>query len=171
MSQKEFCENFMEAEADRVEKENRLRAPREIDAPLLNNADEPSYYGKGQLPVVSDARSGTSYMPGEWSWTLKSVNEFSLDSYGLDAECIPDYSRITGTLKVNITRRGDWDHWEYDLGQHKILIERDYTKAANVQSHVAEPIVLNHLDSHPIICKDYAQAERECARVGKTILR
>lgn len=140
-----------------------------VDAPYTNNADQPSYYPPGTLPVVSDARHGYAYTKGEWSWTLKTVPEGALDSYGLDDCPIPDYARCG--WKVDIIQRGDWQHWEFNMGQHKILHRADFTRAAYVQSHVTEPVILNHLDTRPIICQDHHQAQRECERVGKTILR
>ncbi len=140
-----------------------------VDAPFVNRSNQPSYYPTGTLPVVSTAGSGMGHTRGEWSWTIKSVNIGELESYGLPKD-IPPYAQIPGTLKANIIQRGDWDHWEFSMGQHKRFHNFE-PGVPHVVSHHTEPIVLTHLDSRPIICQDYHQIERECARVGAQVLR
>lgn len=137
----------------------------DVEAPYTNNAGEPSYYGKGTLPVVSTA-SGHRYTKGEWSWTLKTVSIHDLADYGLDFP-VPEHAQCGH--KAMIVQRGDWDHWEFNMGQHRRF--QNFAPSVNVQVHHSNPVVLTHLEGRDIICESYAQAEAECARVGKQIAR
>ena len=138
----------------------------EIDAPAISNANQPSYYGKGTLPVVSTAGVGR-HQRGEWSWRFQYVRPEKLQDFGL-SEPVPPYAM--GESYVAIVQRGDWSHWEFAMGQDRILHRWD-GGAAHVISHHTTPVVLTHLEPRDIICDSYAQAEAECQRVGKTIAR
>ena len=158
--------------ADRMlAKQPKVKEDKPIEAPYLNDANQPSFYGAGQMAVPSTVRSGFEPGDDDQSWTIKYVRASSLKDYGLPRDCIPDHAYIEQTDKAAIIKRGDRDFWQFSMGQNIRMRGMSFMRAPHIQVHITRPIVLEHLDSHPILCKSHSQAERECERVGAEIRR
>lgn len=139
----------------------------EREAPAVNNANQPSYYGPGTTPVVSTApKYGVRGDPSQ-TWTMQIVPCTHVATYGLGARRIPKSARV-GSDKVAIYRQGD-GAWTFRRPRRRR--RTGFTRAPSIIVHDTRPVVLRHLEPRDIICESHAQAEAECARVGKQIAR
>lgn len=135
---------------------------REIDAPLETNSGQPSFYGKGTNAVVSTIRVGPC---GRTTSETKTVAWGDLASYGLDPARAPTDQRGQRSAMITRVPGKPWRFWR--LPRRK----RTTDLTTHVQVHATRPVVLHDLEPRPIYCESYAQAQAECERVGKTILR
>jgi len=166
-------------------KEPGVKADPVIDAPYVNNANQPSYYPPGNLPVVSTAGRFHQHEGREWEWQVKRVAPDSITEFipGCAPENVPaNLLRHDG--QITLVKRGDWECWQIDTGQMDLLRGRQrqwetidgrwqplFEGCTNTQVHFSTPIVVTHLDSRPIVCESYAAVDAECARVGAEVKR
>ena len=170
------------------------------DAPFKNSANQPTYYDPElypeDVPLQSTARCATS--PGISTIRIKrqTIAEEDIGKYPKKSTGWKDKRNISGMIigkepYVKMVQKGDYGkygEWEVDTGQYDRnpttgRTMEDTTKALDalvgekrsfgrgVQRRVGnKKIVLEHLDTRPIICDNEAQARREAERVGKELL-